>query len=98
MSCSGDDLNPLIRFSGFPRSSIKTKTEVVEVRRLAPLTKEEWERKEKEKTQPDVELNRKMYTENSKKVKEEYNYVLNRSPPTTHEKTHYKTFRAPNHF
>ena len=40
-----------------------------------------------------------MYNENSKRVKEEFNYVLNGGDrPTEFEKQHYKTFKAPNHF
>jgi len=55
--------------------------------------------KEKKDRNPDTELNRKMYNENSKRVKEEFNYVLNGGDrPTEFEKQHYKTFKAPNHF
>ena len=41
---------------------------------------------------------RQMYSENSKKVKEEYNFVLSRSPPLTHVRMQYKTFRPPQGF
>lgn len=71
------------------------------MRKLAPMTKEEWERMEKERkvsALPDIELNRQMYSENSKKVKEEYNFVLSRSPPLTHVRMQYKTFRPPQGF
>jgi len=65
------------------------------------MTKEEWEKLERQKKSsavPDTQLNRQMYSENSKKVKEEYNYVLSRSPPLAHVKMKYKTFRPPQAF
>jgi len=65
------------------------------------MTKEEWERMEREKQSTavaDIEINKQQYSENSKKVKEEYNYVLNRSPPLTHVRMQYKTFRPPQGF
>jgi len=74
---------------------------VVTAKKLAPMTKEEWERKEKEKNSraiPDTEVNRQMYSENSKRVKEEFNYVLNGPTPTAYDKIRHKTFRAPQAF
>lgn len=65
------------------------------------MTKEEWERMEKEKKSsalPDTQVNRQMYEENRKKEREEFNWVLSRSPPPERVRMAYKTFKPPQAF
>ena len=72
----------------------------IEVRK-GPMTKEEWERIEKNKKTtvfPDIDSKKLHYDENLRKEKDEYNWVLTGSPPPPHVRAAYKSFKKPQGF
>merc|ERR1711915_277809 len=65
------------------------------------MTKEEWEKLEKNKnvvSLPDNDSKRLHYDENKRKEKAEYAWVLSGSPPPPHIRAAYKTFKKPQGF
>ena len=69
--------------------------------RKGPMTKEEWDRMERNKTKavfPDIDSKKLHYDENLRKEKDEYSWVLTGSPPPPHVRAAYKTFKKPQGF
>ena len=74
---------------------------VVPVVMKGAMTKEEWEKREKNKnviSLPDNDSKRLHYDENKRKEKAEYAWVLSGSPPPPHIRAAYKTFKKPQGF
>ena len=69
--------------------------------RKGPMTREEWERLEKNKKTtflPDIDSKRQHFDANKKKEQAEYSWVLSGSPPPPHVRAAYKTFKKPQGF
>merc|ERR1712131_66975 len=82
----------------------KSKKKAKKIKKVVPvvmkgaMTKEEWEKREKNKnviSLPDNDSKRLHYDENKRKEKAEYAWVLSGSPPPPHIRAAYKTFKKP---
>ena len=69
--------------------------------RKGPMTKEEWERLERNRRTrvvADPNCKRQHYDANKRKEAAEYSWVLSGSPPPPHIRAAYKTFKKPQGF
>ena len=69
--------------------------------RKGPMTREEWERLEKNKQTTfvaDIDSKRQHFDANKRKEQAEYSWVLSGSPPPPHVRAAYKTFKKPQGF
>lgn len=69
--------------------------------RKGPMTKEEWERLERNRRTTvvgDPDGKKQHYDANKRKEAAEYSWVLSGSPPPPHVRAAYKTFKKPQGF
>ena len=69
--------------------------------RKGPMTKEEWERLERNRRTvmvADPDWKKQHYDANKRKEAAEYSWVLSGSPPPPHVRAAYKTFKKPQGF
>ena len=67
--------------------------------RKGPMTKEEWERRNRRTVAvADPDCKKQHYDANKRKEAAEYSWVLSASPPPPHIRAAYKTFKKPQGF